>query len=505
MTANISRRRLIESSIVGTAALAGATSAFASKPVAKWDETVDIIVVGSGFAGLAAAIEAKNAGANVIVLEKMAVFGGNSAINGGILTATGCPQQKLHGIKDSVDLLEKDILAAGNYMNYVDKVRFMAERALSNYEWTVNYLGVEYLPDAIGQEGGHSVPRYVFTKNGSGSGIVSKEVEKLEKLGVKVRTRTYVKHVLRDDTGRVLGLEVLEGYRFPKTGTGKTKFIRAKKAVILCYGGFSRDVEYRTMQDPKLTAALDSTNQPGATSELWRETSRIGCAQVQNDWIQCTPWNNPKEKGMGIGWTFAQSGAAEYGLWVATDGKRFVNELANRKVRADAIMVLKGEGKSAVAICTKPNLKAFEEARPGMLQKLLEQQIIKEYKSLDEIAADYKMPVDTLKATVAEFNKAVETKSDPAFGRYINNEQTPLAEGPWYAAEMSPKVHHCMGGLVTDLQCRVIDVVDGKPVPGLFAAGEATGGVHGAVRLGSCAILDCLVNGRIAGQQAAKA
>ena len=505
MTANISRRRLIESSIVGTAALAGATSAFASKPVAKWDETVDIIVVGSGFAGLAAAIEAKNAGANVIVLEKMAVFGGNSAINGGILTATGCPQQKLHGIKDSVDLLEKDILAAGNYMNYVDKVRFMAERALSNYEWTVNYLGVEYLPDAIGQEGGHSVPRYVTTKNGSGSGIVSKEVEKLEKLGVKVRTRTYVKHVLRDDTGRVLALEVLEGYRFPKTGTGKTKFIRAKKAVILCYGGFSRDVEYRTMQDPKLTAALDSTNQPGATSELWRETSRIGCAQVQNDWIQCTPWNNPKEKGMGIGWTFAQSGAAEYGLWVATDGKRFVNELANRKVRADAIMVLKGEGKSAVAICTKPNLKAFEEARPGMLQKLLEQQIIKEYKSLDEIAADYKMPVDTLKATVAEFNKAVETKSDPAFGRYINNEQTPLAEGPWYAAEMSPKVHHCMGGLVTDLQCRVIDVVDGKPVPGLFAAGEATGGVHGAVRLGSCAILDCLVNGRIAGQQAAKA
>ena len=505
MTANISRRRLIESSIVGTAALAGATSAFASKPVAKWDETVDIIVVGSGFAGLAAAIEAKNAGANVIVLEKMAVFGGNSAINGGILTATGCPQQKLHGIKDSVDLLEKDILAAGNYMNYVDKVRFMAERALSNYEWTVNYLGVEYLPDAIGQEGGHSVPRYVTTKNGSGSGIVSKEIDKCKELGIPLRNRVFVERIIRGEDGRVEGLEVREGYRFPREDSGKTKFIRAKKGVVLCYGGFSADVTYRMYQDPKLNETLDTTNQPGATSELWRETSRIGCAQVQNDWIQCTPWNNPKEKGMGIGWTFAQSGAAEYGLWVATDGKRFVNELANRKVRADAIMVLKGEGKSAVAICTKPNLKAFEEARPGMLQKLLEQQIIKEYKSLDEIAADYKMPVDTLKATVAEFNKAVETKSDPAFGRYINNEQTPLAEGPWYAAEMSPKVHHCMGGLVTDLQCRVIDVVDGKPVPGLFAAGEATGGVHGAVRLGSCAILDCLVNGRIAGQQAAKA
>ena len=209
MTANISRRRLIESSIVGTAALAGATSAFASKPVAKWDETVDIIVVGSGFAGLAAAIEAKNAGANVIVLEKMAVFGGNSAINGGILTATGCPQQKLHGIKDSVDLHEKDILAAGNYMNYVDKVRFMAERALSNYEWTVNYLGVEYLPDAIGQEGGHSVPRYVTTKNGSGSGIVSKEIDKCKELGIPLRNRVFVERIIRGEDGRVEGLSLI--------------------------------------------------------------------------------------------------------------------------------------------------------------------------------------------------------------------------------------------------------------------------------------------------------
>ena len=325
MTANISRRRLIESSIVGTAALAGATSAFASKPVAKWDETVDIIVVGSGFAGLAAAIEAKNAGANVIVLEKMAVFGGNSAINGGILTATGCPQQKLHGIKDSVDLLEKDILAAGNYMNYVDKVRFMAERALSNYEWTVNYLGVEYLPDAIGQEGGHSVPRYVTTKNGSGSGIVSKEIDKCKELGIPLRNRVFVERIIRGEDGRVEGLEVREGYRFPREDSGKTKFIRAKKGVVLCYGGFSADVTYRMYQDPKLNETLDTTNQPGATSELWRETSAIGALQVQNDWIQCGPWGCPREKGMGIGWMFNQTAAAEYGLWVNSDGARFVN------------------------------------------------------------------------------------------------------------------------------------------------------------------------------------
>lgn len=504
---DLNRRTLLKGSVAaGAAALFGtAHAAGAVKAPAKWDETVDVIVIGSGFAGLAAAIEAKKAGANVIVLEKMRTAGGNSVINGGILTATGCPQQKKHNIKDSPELLAKDMLVAGLYLNQPEKVKLVADQALSNYEWTVKELGVEYNPDAIGQEGGHSVPRYVFTKNGSGSGIVSKEIEKLAALGVKVRTRTLVKHIFRDDTGRVTGVEVQERYRFPDAASGKTKFIAAKRGVILCYGGFSRDIEYRLMQDPKLTSKLDSTNQPGATAELWRETSRIGCAQVQNDWIQCTPWNNPKEKGMGIGWTFSQSAAAEYGLWVSTSGKRFVNELANRKVRADAIMVEQSNGFRAVSICTKANTKAYEVARPGTLERLLKEGIVKEYATLDAIAADYKIPADVLKKTVDGFNAAVKAKNDPEFGRYINAEQVPLTEGPWYASEMSPKVHHCMGGLVTNLDCQVIDIADGKPIAGLYAAGEATAGVHGAVRLGSCAILDCLVNGRIAGQKAAKA
>ena len=505
MTANISRRRLIESSIVGTAAFAGAASAFASKPMAKWDETVDIIVVGSGFAGLAAAIEAKNAGANVIVLEKMAVFGGNSAINGGILTATGCPQQKLHGIKDSVDLLEKDILAAGNYMNYVDKVRFMAERALSNYEWTVNYLGVEYLPDAIGQEGGHSVPRYVTTKNGSGSGIVSKEIDKCKELGIPLRNRVFVERIIRGEDGRVEGLEVREGYRFPREDSGKTKFIRAKKGVVLCYGGFSADVTYRMYQDPKLNETLDTTNQPGATSELWRETSAIGALQVQNDWIQCGPWGCPREKGMGIGWMFNQTAAAEYGLWVNSDGARFVNELANRKVRADAIMVEQANGRKCFAICNEPNVGPLKKQRPGLLDRMLERKIVEKYDTLEALAKAAGIKPDALKAQVEKFNEVVKAKADPVWNRYINNDQVPLVDGPWYVCELQPKVHHCMGGLVTDKECRVLDVRTYKPIPGLYAAGEATGGVHGAVRLGSVAILDCLVYGRVAGQTAAKA
>lgn len=499
---DLSRRHLIQGSLFGAAALASSTAMAAAPKTQHWDETVDVVVIGSGFAGLAAAIEAKKAGANVVVLEKMATFGGNSIINGGILTATGCPQQKLHKIEDSVDLLEKDILAAGNYMNYSEKVRYLAEHALSNYEWTVKELGVQYLPDAIGQEGGHSVPRYVTTTNGSGSGIVQKELDKCKELGIPLRNRVFVEHIIRGEDG-IEGVQVREGYHFPKAESGKVKFIRATKGVILCYGGFSADVKFRMFQDPKLNNTLDTTNQPGATSELWRETSAIGALQVQNDWIQCGPWGCPREKGMGIGWQFNQTAAAEYGLWVNADGKRFVNELANRKVRADAIMVEQAKGLKCFAICNEPNVQPLKKQRPGFLEKMLERKIVEKYDTLEALAKGAGIKADALAKQVEAFNGVVKAKSDPEWSRYINNDQVPLVEGPWYVCELQPKVHHCMGGLVTDNECRVLDVRTYEPIVGLYAAGEATGGVHGAVRLGSVAILDCLVFGRLAGQKAA--
>lgn len=439
-----------------------------------------------------------------MVLEKMVTPGGNSIINGGILTATGCPQQKMHGIEDSPELLEKDILAAGLYMNYMPKVRLLAQSALSNYEWTIKELGVEYLPDAIGQEGGHSVPRYVTTKNGSGSGIVNQQLKRCKELGIPVQTKCFVEHIIRAKDGRVVGLEVREGYKFPKKDSGKTKFLKANKGVVLCYGGFAADVKYRMYQDPKLSDKLDSTNQPGATSELWRETSNIGALQVQNDWVQCGPWGNPREKGLGIGWMFNQTAAAEYGIWVNSDGVRFINELANRKIRADAIMVEQVKGKKCWAVANEPNVAPMKKQRPGFMEKMLERKLVEKFDTIEEMAKACGVDPVALKKTIEDFNGYVKAKKDPVLGRYINNDQVPMTEGPWYIGELSPKVHHCMGGLVTDMDCHVIDVLNDEPIPGLYAAGEATGGVHGAVRLGSVAILDCLVFGRIAGTKAAK-
>ncbi len=324
------RRSLIKAAGATIAASALAHTAKAAEETPKWDETHDVLVVGSGFAGLAAAIEAKKKGADVLVLEKMPTAGGNSIINGGILSAPGCPQQKMHDIEDSPELLAEDMLVAGQRLNYPDKVKFIADRALDNYYWCLNDLGVEFHPEAIGQEGGHSVPRYVRTANGSGSAIVQKELDMVKKQGTEVRLRCYVEHIIRNpETGRVEGLKVRQGYKFPNADSGKVKFIKANKGVVLCYGGFGADTEFRKYYDPRLVADLQSTNQPGATGELWRDTASIGCMQVQQDWIQCGPWCNPKEKGMGLAVVFNQSGGAEFGAWIDTKRKRFVNDLAN--------------------------------------------------------------------------------------------------------------------------------------------------------------------------------
>lgn len=499
----LSRRSLI--------AAFGASSLLSTVPVIvqastklpkKWDETVDVIVVGSGFAGLAAAYEAKKAGATVALLEKMKTPGGNSIINGGIFAVPGSPEQKHLGIKDSPELMMQDMLKAGDNLNHLEKVKTLCEQALPTYWWTVNELDVKYQTENIKQEGGHSVPRSLFTINGSGSEIVNKELAALEKLGVKPRLRTWMQEIITDENGRVVGVKVRENYRFPNADSGRVKYIAAKRAVVLCFGGFAADAEFRSIYDPKLNATLQSTNQPGATGDSWRMAMAIGAHVIQADQIQILPQTSPDEKGFGIG--FAWSGhVSMYGIWVENaTGKRFINELANRKVRANAIFAQLAKGRECLAIGDAGTAAMFAEIRPGMLKKELERKCVFEYKTLEDLAKAHKIPIDALKATIAEYNEAISTKKDPV-GRPVNPKAKPLGNGPWYVARMSPKVHHCMGGLYTNNKAQVYHVKGGL-ITGLYAAGEATGGVHGAVRLGSCGTADSLIYGRIAGQEAAK-
>lgn len=502
----ISRRKFALNSL---AALTGSIMVPAAKAEItapqKWDETVDVIVVGSGFAGLAAAIEAAQAGAKTIVLEKMQAFGGNSIINGGIYPLPGSDLQKKEGIEDSEELLIKDMLAAGENLNHIEKVKATTSQAQSTFKWCSD-LGVEWNWERVGVEGGHSVPREMTTKSGFGSGIVIPEFNKCKELGVPVRTRTYVEEIIREPGGAVLGLKIREGYRFPNAESGKVKFIKANKGVVLCHGGFGADVKYRSMEDPRLSAQVGTTNQKGATAELWREASRIGCHLIQVDRIQCLPYSNPKENGLEIAFIFHAGCAAPYGAWVSNlTGKRFVNEEANRKVRADAIFAELEKGGHCYSICNESNTAAQNIKRPGMLQKCVDRGVVEKFETIEELAKAKGIPLEGLKQTIQAVNESLKTGVDKEFGRHVMKGAQPLDKGPWYCSELMPKVHHAMGGILTDAQARCLDVVTDKPIPGLYAAGEATGGVHGAVRLGSCAVLDCLVNGRIAGKSAASA
>lgn len=464
----------------------------------KWNETYDIVVIGSGFAGLAAAYEAKKAGASVAVFEKMRTPGGNSIINGGVVSAAGSPKQAEKGIKDSPELLLQDMLKAGLNLNHVELAKTVADRSLETVQWTIDELGVKY-KEHLSQEGGHSVPRMYSTHNQSGSAIVTQQLAKLKALGVEPRLQSCLTKIFRDADGRVKGIEIREGYVFPKADSGKVKTIKARKAVVLATGGFGEDISFRKIQDPRLDEKVLTTNQPGATAESLKEALRIGCTPLQLSWIQLGPWCSPDEKGMGIAAFFGQGCGAQYGLWINTkNGRRFVNELADRKIRADAIL---REGNKCLAFCDANGIGK----RANMLPKFLERGTVKQYDSLEAMAAAYDVPFGPLKEEVDKYNAGLAKGKDEAWGRYLQSDAKPIGTAPFYAMRLMPKVHHCMGGINMNIKAEAMDIFTDQPIPGLFAAGEVTGGVHGAVRLGSCATLDCLIFGRIAGQNAAKA
>jgi len=384
------------------------------------------------------------------------------------------------------------MLKAGLYLNHVELAMMIAEKSREAAEWTET-LGVQY-KNRVTHLGGHSVPRSYSTYNSSGSAIVMKQLEKVKGLGVEVRMQAYVMSIIQDKDGKVAGLKIKKGYRFPDESTGTVKYLKANKGVVLASGGFGRDLYFRTIQDPKLTADVDSTNQPGATGEVLLDALRSGATPVQISWIQLGPWTSPDEKGMGIGYVFNAAAAFVYGVMVdPKTGKRFISELADRKIRADAII---RTGQPAICIADSNGVK-----RVPILDKILAKGVAKKFDTIEALADEYKVPVDALKETISNWNKYVAQGKDEEYGRYMQTDQKPMITPPFYGCRAWPKVHHTMGGIQINTKAQVIGL-DRKPIPGLYAAGEIAGGVHGAVRLGSCAVLDCIVFGRIAGQSA---
>nr|WP_320015728.1 flavocytochrome c [uncultured Desulfobacter sp.] len=459
-----------------------------------WNEQTDVVVIGSGVAGCSAAIEARSAGASVIIFEKMKITGGNTRISDGGLAAPGNRLQKRQGIEDSPEMFYQDILKAGLSLNHRALARIFAEQGADAVEWLQMELGVQYM-DRLDRFGGHSVARCLTTSSHSGKDIVKAQTSRLKQMGVEIRTQCLLTNLLTDDTGKVCGVRIKTGYHHKDLSFKEQKNISANRAVILATGGFGNDVAFRMLQNPSLDATVTSTNHRGATAEGLSAALKIGAVPVHLSWIQTGPWGCVDEVGYGTGSRFASYALYPNGILVdPSTGRRIVSEWADRRQRSMAIFKA---GHSCVGIMDAQGVGHD----PQSLEKCLKTGKAYEFNSLSDLAKAYKIPFDTFTSTVKEYNNMIKKGQTDQFGKSLETAQL-ISSPPFFAMYLWPKVHYTPGGVGINTNAQVIDVRN-QPIPNLYAAGEVCGGIHGADRLGSCALTECLVFGRIAGRNAA--
>ena len=463
------------------------------KKPGHWDQEYDVVVIGSGFAGLAAAIEAKQSGSSVLVLEKMSIPGGNSAISGGLLAVAGSPLQKREGIVDSPELMFRDMLAAGMGINHPELAQVVAEQSPAVLQWTES-LGVKY-KDYLNHLGGHSVPRTYNTVCGTGFGIFQPMLTRCRQMDIPIQMKTMFCQLLQVD-GTTGGVLTLSDYLINHKDSGTPIRIRARRAVILACGGFGSDIPFRQLQDPRLNEMVDTTNHQGATAESLIAALRYGATPIHLSWIQLGPWASFDEKGWGVGSMFTMLAGFPFGIMVdAKTGKRFVNEMSDRRLRTDAMLF---SNRVPVAIVDSTGVKYATT-----LDACLKRGVVKRFDSIEALAHANTIPLPELKETLDKYRLSLAHGHDMEFGRHLSADLQPIENPPFYSIRLSPKVHHCMGGIQINANAEVISLETRQPIPGLFAAGEITGGVHGASRLGSNAIVECIALGRIAGRKAA--
>lgn len=461
----------------------------------SWDETVDTLVVGSGFAGLSAAAEATGGGDKVVILEKMPTYGGNSIINGGVYASCDDKyhlRKKLDLGDDSIDQHVADTLKGGDYFSNPDLVKIFVQGATPALNWMIDEGGCE-VREALTRAGGHFAYRTHTTVQGKGIGYT----EPLKKIalarGAELRLDQSVTWIWRKDVDSpVVGVEVLS--------RGKKKNIRVKKALVVASGGFSRDVKMRQSFFPFLGPEINCTNHPGATGEMIRFAQAVGADTLHLAFIQLYPFADPKTGILDTPAVYPFSGVG-YGLvYVSKQGKRFVNELERRDVCSFA----------QIRLGTKPTFSIFNEEMvklmggdPKEVEKGIRRNRFVPADSIGALAEKLGLPKSDTVATITAHNGFIKAGKDPDFGKPMTDKMVLLEKGPFYGIAQWPACHHTMGGLRIDTEARVIDIW-GKPIPRLYAAGEVTGGVHGSNRLGSNAIPDCIAFGRLAGVNAAK-
>lgn len=309
-----------------------------------------------------------------------------------------------------------------------------------------------------------------------------------KKIGLEIKTGHKVTAIIRENPmeGRVVGVEV--------EIKGKKEYWRATKGVVAAAGGFSANAEMCAFFDPRLVK-LNTTNQPGATGEVLRAIQSVNGLAVGLDYIQCIPWTAPGKKS-----TADIFQAIEYTIFVNQEGKRYVAEDARRDVIRDATLAQTGQ--TVYPVCDVDGFEANNTFYREMNMAALKSGVLFEAQTIAELAGKIGVPADVLEKTVAEYNAMVDSKKDP-LGRSEQILIKKIAKPPFYAGPIGMCRHHTMGGARIDEKTRVLDR-EGKVIPGLYAAGEVAGGIHGSNRVGGNAVADIFTFGRIAGAEAAK-
>ncbi|WP_179393867.1 flavocytochrome c [Lacticaseibacillus absianus] len=459
-----------------------------SKGLAKTDYTYDVVVIGGGGGGLAAAVTAAENGATVGLLEKQPNVGGNTAVSGGEFNVPGSDIQKRKGIKDSKALFISDTLKGGDNIADPALVTTLANNANSAYEWLKTDVNVRFHKDELLQFGGVSVPRAVVPVGGTGAEIVNKLQKKAKKLGVKIYTSTKAT-ALTTASGKVTGVTA--------TNTGKPVTFHATKGVVDAAGGFAANVAMRVKYNPKYDATYKTTAVAGATGDGIVMAQKIGAQLVDMKQIQTYPTSNPETGIISYVADARFSGA----ILVNQAGKRFVNESGRRDDISNAIMAQKGHYAYLVWGQEIEKLSKTTTTYKKEFNGLKSSNLLAETNNVKSLADAFDIDATTLSNTVKTFNGYVKAKKDPDFQK--SAAFTSIAKGPYYIEKVAPSTHHTMGGIKINTNAQAIDT-KGQVIPGLYAAGEVTGGIHGTNRLGGNAICDIIVFGRIAGAQVTK-
>ncbi|MDB1696417.1 flavocytochrome c [Enterococcus casseliflavus] len=442
---------------------------------AELKDQYDIVIVGAGGAGMAAALSAKDAGMNPVILEKMPIAGGNTLKSSGGMNASETKFQEAQGIEDSNELFFEDTLKGGKGTNDQELLHYLVDNSASAIDW-LDSMGITL--DNISYSGGASVKRIHRPHDGSAVGtyLVDGLLRNIHEQEIPLFVNADVTKINETD-GKVTGVNVKIN--------GEEKEI-AGDAVVVTTGGFGSNKELIEKYRPDLKGYVSTTSE-GSTGDGIKMIEELGGATVDMDQIQVHP-TVVQDTGMLISETVRGEGA----ILVNQQGERFYNELETRDNVSAAITDLPESYAYLI----------FDNALAGRAKQVdyyKEQGVVVEADTIEALAEKIDVDPATLKKTLDTWNQAVTDKADKDFGRETAMDYD-MTEGPFYAIQIAPGIHHTMGGVKINTKTQVLKE-DGTPITGLYAAGEVTGGIHGQNRIGGNAVADIMVFGRQAGAQ----